>query len=143
MFKMLSDLLFVPFEFGKTDCWWLTREVHKRYGIIIPEHNVAKNAVLACMGNNTDKEIAKQIDYCQKHLSSWNKIDTPKTPCVVLFAVNFSGYYAHFGTYIGNDYFIHSSVMRKYPTIEKLSNPFYAKHKYYKFDPHNNDSKSI
>ena len=124
---MFSDLLFIPFEYGKMDCWNLVREVFKRYGIEVPEYNPARQAVaevnyeLGCIAENMEKELVQ-----------WDKLEEPETPCMIMYSS--VGISHHVGVYIGEGKFIHTSKRLVYPVIERLDNPLYVARKYYRFN---------
>lgn len=126
---MFKDLIGIPFEFGKTDCWWLAGEVFKRYNINIPEYSISRRAIEYFNLEQTAEEI-------HKHIPEWTEIKTPEIPCIILMSLGVPDFFNHIGVYIGNDKFIHTTRARGNSTIEKITNPLYAnrKIKYYRYD---------
>ena len=123
----LSDLLSVPFEFGKTDCWWLTREVFKRYKIKIPKY------LASTITFDLDHDLTKMRDIIVEKKVYWTEHTTPPVPCAVVMQFGLP-FYHHIGVYIGKNKFIHTSKVRGAVTIENLDNPLYAKRKFYTFN---------
>jgi len=122
---MFKDLIGIPFEYNKMDCWNLVLEVFKRYSIDIPKYNVARAAIDAC---NTEKVS----ELMQEKTAEWTECKKPKVPCIIAFSL--AGFTSHVGVYIGNERFIHTTERIGSVTIEKLDNPIYANRKYYTFN---------
>ena len=120
----LSDLLGIPFKFQETDCWWLAREVFKRFGIDIPEYAVSRKT-FDCNLENMPAIIEERTD--------WTECKSPPVPCMIAMQFGLP-FYHHIGVYIGDNRFIHTSKARGAVTIEKLDNPLYAKRKFYTFN---------
>lgn len=127
-----NDLLFIPFEYGKMDCWILAREVFKRYGVDVPDYNPARQAVML-----TNYEFGCISQEMEKELVNWDLIDSPEVPCLVVYES--AGISPHVGVCIGNGKFIHTARRLVYPAIERLDNPRYATKKYYRFNPNHGD----
>jgi len=122
-----NDLLFVPFEFGKMDCWALSREVFSRFGVSVPDYSPAGQAVEA--------ENYKLNVYSREMgngLVSWTEIENPEVPCLVTLGT--AGIIHHVGVYIGNNKFIHVSRKTIYPVIERMDNPKYVTRRFYKYN---------
>jgi len=125
---MFNDLLLVPHVYGKTDCWWLVREVFRRYGIDIPEYNVARAAVAAA---NYDLGYFSEV--VNEHVNKdWEPIEVPEEPCLITMMIDIQSYH-HVAVYVGNNEFLHSSSMRHYVTRENLDNPIYARRNFYRY----------
>lgn len=122
---MFDDLVGTPFKFQDTDCWWLAREVFKRYGIDLPDYNIARQA---CSSFRT---AAHEIE---KNLVTWTRIEQPETPCLVALSLGVPGMINHVGVYVGDGKFIHNSRLRGSVCIERLGNPLYANRKFYRYD---------
>ena len=125
-----KDLLEIPFEFGKTDCWWLVREVFSRYGIIIPDYSASRKAV----ADYNLLRISKEMEY---HKSFWVKIEEPEIPCIVALSLGVPGFINHVGVYIGDGRFIHTTCMRGMVTNERIDTPIYRNKKFYRYDSNN------
>jgi len=120
----LSDLIGTPFKFQETDCWWLAREVFRRFGIDIPEYAVSRK-IFNCNLKNMPKIIEEKTD--------WAEHAIPRIPCMIAMQFGLP-FYHHIGVYIGNNKFIHTSKVRGGVTIESLDNVIYAKRKFYTFN---------
>jgi cell wall-associated NlpC family hydrolase len=123
----LSDLLSVPFELGKTDCWWLTREVFKRFGYEIPEYLVSQATF------SLDNDLGRMRGIIEEKKTEWEEHTVPPVPCAIAMQFGLP-FYHHVGVYIGRNKFIHTSSARGMVTIESLDNPVYAKRKLYTFN---------
>jgi len=123
---MFKDLIGIPFEYGKMDCWILAIEVFKRFGIDIPEYNVARAAVKECNMKAVSNEMEAKT-------AEWIKCKEPSVPCIVAMSLGIPGFINHIGVYIGNNKFIHVTH-KKTVVIERLNNPLYANRKYYTFN---------
>jgi len=126
---MFDDLLFVPHIYGRTDCWWLVREVFHRYGIEIPEYNPARVAVAAV---NYDLGYFGEVVEAYVRTDDWKLIEEPEVPCLITMMISVACYH-HVGVYVGGNEMIHSSSMRHYVTKEKLDNPIYARRNFYRY----------
>jgi len=110
-----------PFEYGQMDCWILARKTFEKFGVIIPEHNVAYSAIeKACFDS---KVAAKEI---WKRRTDWERIDEPEAPCIVALSFETPDYFDHIGVYIGGDKFIHATRRIGAVVIETLSHPLYV-----------------
>jgi len=123
----LSDLLNVKFEFGKTDCWWLAREVFKRFGIELPEYLVCQ-ATFAL-----DNNLERMHGIINEKQREWVELDEPTVPSIMAMQFGLP-FYHHIGVYIGENRFIHTSKARGMVTIERLDGLLYAKRKFYTFN---------
>jgi cell wall-associated NlpC family hydrolase len=123
----LSDLIGVPFEFGKTDCWWLAREVFKRYRIEIPKYLVSQATF------SLDNDLSRMREIIIEKQNEWTEHKKPPVPCAIAMQFGLP-FYHHVGVYIGKNKFIHTSSVRGGVTIENLDNPLYAKRKFYTFN---------
>lgn len=80
----LSDLIGIPFESrGRGplayDCWGLVREVFTRFGIIIPDYNIAAEAVLAI-----DAAVRDVVSHAALGDGAWICCNERTVPAVVL-----------------------------------------------------------
>lgn len=131
---MFNDLLFVPFEYGRMDCWGLVEEVYRRYGKKLPDINPARAAVKAVGYGNREKILTDES-------KKWLEINNPEAPCVVGF---FNGEFMHHcGVYIGDGRFIHTTKRIGFPVIERLDNPLHARRKFYKYISADCDQESV
>ena len=130
---MYRDLLGKKYESGVMDCVILGQEVFRRHGIEVDVSDAARTAV-----NAIDSDAGKAEFITDVIESTWNLIDKPQVPCLVV--ISSIGFYNHIGVYIGEGKFIHISKLRQYPTIERLDNPLYANRKFYIT---NSDSQSV
>lgn len=130
--SMFDDLLFIPFEYGKMDCWILVREVFRRYGIEVPEYNPAREAV-----EKVNYEFGCIDKVMGKELESWISLSEPEVPCMIIYES--AGISHHVGVYMGEGKFIHTSRRLVYPVIQRLDNPLYANRKFYRYDSTHSD----
>jgi len=124
---MFKNLIGIPFEYGKMDCWNLAIEVFKRYKIDIPKYNVARAAIDEC-------NLKKVSELMEIKTNEWIECKEPSTPCIIAISLGVPGFINHVGVYIGNGRFIHTTNRIGSVTIERLSNPIYANRKYYTFN---------
>lgn len=123
-----KDLIGIPHVSGETDCLWLVREVFKRYGVNLPEYNIAREAV---QYNHYKKEcVGEEVE---KNLWDWELLEEPEVPCLVTMSIDIPGVYHHIGVCIGLNRFIHTTKLRGHVCIERLDNPLYAKRNFYRF----------
>lgn len=99
---MFNDLIGKLFEDGGRgpdgfDCWGLSIEVFRRYGIALPDYKIC------C-------EDASRIDGQIKDAQPrWTKFDGPlPVPCLVVMRFNSPVFCNHTGVYIGEGKFIHT-----------------------------------
>lgn len=123
---MFDDLLFIPYENGKMDCWILVREVYHRYGIQVPEYNPAREAVI-----KMNYELGYIAEVMEKELVSWEELSVPEIPCLISYSS--VGISHHVGVYIGEGSFIHITRKLGSPVIERLDNPLYVNRKFYRY----------
>ena len=122
---MFNDLLFIPFEYGKMDCWILAREVFSRLGVNVPDYSPAVTAVM-----KVGYELGFRAEKMKEELINWDPLAEPEVPCLVFSE-------GHVGVYIGKGKFIHTSKKLVYPAIERLDNPKHATKKFYRFNQNN------
>lgn len=106
----VNDLIGKPFSgdpeqaYGPDSysCYGLIYEVYLRFGIEIPQTNIA---VTAC------KEASEQeiMDHAAKY---WQEIDKPEVPCAVWIKSTNPNFASHIGAYIGNGKMIHITINR-------------------------------
>ena len=125
---MFRDLLSIPFEYGKMDCFILAREVFNRYGIDIPDYDPARQSVI-----RTRYKLESISQEVEKGLISWIEIEEPEIPCMVVMSLGNSLFMHHVGVFIGEGKFIHITSQIGSVVIERLDNPLYANRKFYKF----------
>ena len=123
---MYNDLLKIKYEYGVMDCAILAQEVFHRYGMDVPVPDTARRALEIAETLSEESEVMLNTIN-----SMWTPISSPVEPCLVVVT---SFGWCHVGVYIGNNMFIHTSRLRKYPTIESLDNPLYAKRKFYTYN---------
>ena len=123
---MFNDLLTQRYKFGVMDCAILAQEVFRRYGMDVPVSDAARLAVEQVHSSEDETNvIVNEIERI------WIPIEDPVVPClVVIFMFNV----CHVGVFIGENKFIHTSRLRRYPTIESLDNILYANRKFYTFN---------
>jgi len=124
---MFNDLLFIPFEYGKMDCWILAREVFSRLGVNVPDYSPARQAVM-----KVNYELGFRAEKMKEELINWDPLTEPEVPCLVISE-------GHVGVYIGKGKFIHITSKLIYPVIERLDNPLYGNRKFYRYDPARSD----
>jgi len=121
---MFKDLIGTPFILGKTDCWWLVREVFNRYEIIIPDYNLACEAVKKVSSDN--EAVANVVNSSiQSYENEWELLEKPKEPCLIALSLGVPrGFFNHTGVYIGKGEFIHTR-RRIGCCVEKIEHPLY------------------
>jgi len=117
---MFSDLIGIPFVDGKTDCWWLVREGLKRFGINVPDYNIAMEAVKQLSFD--PKEVGRVI---WEQRLKWKKIDKLEIPCAILMSLGCVGSLHHVALHIGNNRMLHT-IRSTGSCIERLDKPQYA-----------------
>jgi len=117
---MFSDLIGIPFIYGETDCWAIVRKGFKKFGIDIPEYNLAREAVKQLA---FDPSEAGRIIWEQR--SKWKELEKPETPCLVFMTLGLPDTMHHLALYIGNNKILHTRKDTS-SCIEKLSKPLYA-----------------
>jgi len=125
---MFKDLMAVTFDEKKYNCWWLVRKVFKKFGITIPDYDIACQAVMTV---DWKPEQIEGIIFKEQEIAfdSWLQIEEEeiKPPCLVLFS-NFEGFFSHIGVYLGKAQFIHMH-RKKNVCIEEFSHPLYVEKK--------------
>ena len=93
------------------DCFGLVREVYKRYGIILPDYQIACYDVF-----NVTKEI-------ENNRPNWVKcsLENAPVPCIAAFRVS-APMVNHVGIYLGDNKFIHTRE-KAGAVIESLDAP--------------------
>jgi cell wall-associated NlpC family hydrolase len=117
---MFRDLIGIPFVDGKTDCWWLVREGFKRFGIVVPDYNIAMEAVEKL---SFDPSEVGRIIWEQRR--KWKRLEEPKIPCLLLMSLGCAGALHHLALYIGKDKMLHT-IRKQGSCIERLNRPLYA-----------------
>lgn len=116
---VFTDLIGLPFVDGGRDpaagldCWGLSTEVFRRYGVELPDYKIScEEASL----------ISHKVNEQRPH---WRRC-TGEIPVPALVVIRFAGYCDHTGVYIGNGRFIHT---RKGVgvNIDRIDNPAWAK----------------
>jgi cell wall-associated NlpC family hydrolase len=135
----LSDLIGVPFVYGGRgkegfDCWGLTIEVFRRFGIEIPDYQPAC-AALSESGFSTGNISA----VITEKVVRWQRIDEPEAPCLVIFHIdgNAPGMCNHLGVHIGDGKFVHT-LFKRNACIERLSHPWFSRRRegFYRYTDH-------
>ena len=114
-----DDLIGKPYQDGGRgpdayDCWGLAIEIHRRFGIDLPDFDISAKAC--------EQIHNKIID--QSYLNSWQEIEAPKMPCLILFKAH-PRFVQHVGTFIGYGRFLH---IREYGVaIERVLSPLWNK----------------
>lgn len=82
---------------GHYDCWGLTMEVFRRFGVELPDFNIS------CFDS---PRINEQVD---EQRSDWTRLEAPVAPCLVVMRYDPSRpkMTTHIGTYIGDGKFVH------------------------------------
>lgn len=125
---MFKDLIGIPFVFGgrdKTglDCYGCTIEAFKKFGIRIPDHNIA---CLAVESAGYDSQEIGKIIWNERH--KWQRLKELEVPCLVAMSLAVPGFYNHIAVYVGDDKIIHTRQNANV-CIEKLSSPRYKQRK--------------
>ena len=115
----LNDLIGLPFIDGGRDpavgldCWGLSTEVFRRYGISLPDYKIS------C-------EDASRIHGQVKEQQAFWRRCGQEIPVPALMVIRFTVYCDHTGVYIGQGRFIHT---RKGigVSIDRVDNPAWAK----------------
>lgn len=118
MSKHVEDLIGLPFIDGGRnptvglDCWGLSTEVFRRYGIILPDYKIS------C-------EDASRIHSEVNEQRSWWRKCEEDIPVPALVVIRFTVYCDHTGVYIGQGRFIHTRK-RIGVNIDRIDNPAWA-----------------
>ncbi|HBS59410.1 MAG: NlpC/P60 family protein [Bacillota bacterium] len=115
----LDDLIGLPFVDGGRDpatgldCWGLSTEVFRRYGIALPDYKIS------C------EETSRIHDEMNEQRAFWRRCKG-EIPVPALVVIRFAIYCDHTGVYIGQGRFIHT---RKEigVNIDRVDNPTWAK----------------
>lgn len=115
MSKQLEDLIGLPFIDGGRnptvglDCWGLSTEVFRRYGITLPDYKIScEDASLI------HSEVNEQRPW-------WRRCEGD-IPVPALVVIRFTVYCDHTGVYIGQGRFIHTRK-RIGVNIDRIDNP--------------------
>ena len=119
MNTQLNDLIGLPFIDGGRDpaigldCWGLSTEVFRRYGIELPDYKIS------C------EDASRIHSEVQEQQSGWRRCEQ-ETPVPALVVIRFTVYCDHTGVYIGQGRFIHT---RKGigVNIDRVDSPAWAK----------------
>lgn len=114
-----TNLIGVPFVDGGRDpavgldCWGLSTEVFRRWGIELPDYRISCEAA-----SLIDREFKEQIQF-------WRRCEG-EIPVPALVVIRFAAYCDHTGVYIGQGRFIHT---RKGigVNIDRIDSPAWAK----------------
>jgi cell wall-associated NlpC family hydrolase len=118
----LSGLIGIPFvQNGRDpakglDCWGLCREVFRRYGIDVPDFQ------MACYD-------AFQIhDAVESERPFWIRLDEPEDGCLVLFALDAFApdIIQHLGVYVGEGKILHT-LEKRGSSLIRLNDRFFGK----------------
>ncbi len=118
MSKQLEDLIGLPFIDGGRnptvglDCWGLSTEVFRRYGITLPDYKIS------C-------EDASRIHSEVNEQRPWWRRCEGDIPIPALVVIRFTVYCDHTGVYIGQGRFIHTRK-RIGVNIDRIDNPAWA-----------------
>jgi cell wall-associated NlpC family hydrolase len=117
--RVFTDLIGLPFVDGGRDptsgldCWGLSTEVFRRYGIELPDYKISCEDA-----SSINHEVKEQKQF-------WCRCEG-EIPVPALVVIRFSVYCDHTGVYIGNGRFIHT---RKEVgvNIDRIDSPAWAK----------------
>ncbi|WP_188397650.1 C40 family peptidase [Sporomusa sp. GT1] len=118
MSKHVEDLIGLPFIDGGRnptvglDCWGLSTEVFRRYGITLPDYKIS------C-------EDASRIHSEVNEQRPWWRRCEGDIPVPALVVIRFTVYCDHTGVYIGQGRFIHTRK-RIGVNIDRIDNPAWA-----------------
>ncbi|HWR06300.1 C40 family peptidase [Sporomusa sp.] len=101
MNKELNDLIGLPFIDGGRDpavgldCWGLSTEVFRRYGIELPDYKIS------C------EDASRIHSEVEEQRAGWRRCEQ-EIPVPALVVIRFTVYCDHTGVYIGQGRFIHT-----------------------------------
>lgn len=84
------------------DCWGLTREVFKRFGVELPDYNIG---AFECA--KVGHEIMKHVTAARNGGEKWREVTNPVVPSLVVIR-NHPKFTNHCGVFVGNGKFIHT-----------------------------------
>jgi cell wall-associated NlpC family hydrolase len=119
MNKQLNDLIGLPFIDGGRDpavgldCWGLSTEVFRRYGINLPDYKISCEDA-----SRIHSEVEEQRE-------GWRRCEH-EIPVPALVVIRFTVYCDHTGVYIGQGRFIHTRKGLGV-NIDRVDNPAWAK----------------
>jgi cell wall-associated NlpC family hydrolase len=119
MNTQLNDLIGLPFIDGGRDpavgldCWGLSTEVFRRYGINLPDYKISCEDA-----SRIHSEVAEQR-------AGWRRCEQ-EIPVPALVVIRFTVYCDHTGVYIGQGRFIHTRKGLGV-NIDRVDNPAWAK----------------
>lgn len=115
----LDDLIGVPFIDGGRDaavgfdCWGLSIEVFRRYGIALPDYKISCEDA-SCINS----QINTQKPY-------WQRCEG-ELPVPALVVIRFASYCDHTGVYIGQGRFIHTR-QEVGVNIDRIAHPAWSR----------------
>lgn len=115
----IDDLIGLPFIDGGRDpaagldCWGLSTEVFRRYGIELPDYKISCEDT-----SRIHSEINEQRPF-------WRRCEG-EIPVPALVVIRFAIYCDHTGVYIGQGRFIHT-YKEIGVSIDRIDNPAWAK----------------
>jgi len=118
MNKQLTDLIGLPFIDGGRDpavgldCWGLSTEVFRRYGINLPDYKISCEDA-----SRIHSEVKEQRPF-------WRRCEK-EIPVPALVVIRFTVYCDHTGVYLGQGRFIHTRK-RIGANIDRIDNPAWA-----------------
>jgi len=119
MNRKLDDLIGLPFVDGGRDpeagldCWGLSTEVFRRYGITLPDYQISCEDA-----SRIHNEVREQRPF-------WHRCEG-EIPIPALVVIRFTVYCDHTGVYIGSGRFIHTCKGIGV-NIERIDHPAWAK----------------
>jgi len=125
---MFNDLIGIPHVYGGRsfdgiDCWGLSILAFGRFGITIPDYDIA------CSALKEEHFLPSSIGkITNKFKSQWQYLKEPEAPCIVAMSMHFvvPDAITHLGVYIGEGKFIH--IMEDVcSSIAKIHHPFFVK----------------
>lgn len=97
------EIIGVPFkdcgrDYKGFDCWGLTMEIHRLFGIMLPDYGIKSNDVASINATYV----------AQLSSDDWQELDGPEVPCIVAMKMSpvFPQFVSHVGTCISKHQFI-------------------------------------
>jgi len=118
---MFNDLIGVSYlsKGVGLNCWGLVRAGFEKFGIIVPNYDIASEAVDAV---SCEPEATSNIIWEQR--KKWQQLDKPEVPCLIAMSLDHPGFFHHLGLYIRNNQMLHTMRHRN-SCIEKLDRPYF------------------
>ncbi len=115
---MFKDLIGIPYV--ELNCWGLVRAGFEKFGIIVPDYDIACEAVnqISCEPKETGEIIWEQR-------KKWQRLDSPEIPCLIAISLGYPGFFHHLGLYFEKDKMLHTTKSRN-SCIERLDRPYFA-----------------